>query len=149
MKIVYTLMTLLVVAVIAFWIRSGHKETTTATTTPLPNIAQAYTLYTNDKETDVYGSSRTYVRADIQPEWVLLSCSESVGTFSLVTGNNFKSRIGFNPKTGEGVWSIEYPTKGLIQTGKVQVAPNSYGGYEILFTYDDGNTPCKGRLAPI
>jgi hypothetical protein len=78
-----------------------------------------------------------------------MECQSSVGTFSLVTGNTFKGRIGFNPITLEGVWSGETPHNGRVQQGKVLLIDDSYGGFKIKFFYDDGNKPCSGVLTRI
>lgn len=138
-----------ILSIIAWWIRSLDEDTVNANTSPLPNVARVYNLYSDDEKVDIYGSSRTYVLSGLHPDWVSLSCKEMTGAFSMVTGDIFKGVIGFNPKTGKGVWSGEIPNKGILQTGKISLLPNSYGGFDAKFMYDNGKPNCRFRLVPV
>lgn len=112
----------------------------------IPRFASSYALYVQDPTMDSYGRARFYQCSDINSEWVNLTCEEKVGALSMLTGDTFKGRIGFNPRTLDGVWRVEYPNRGIIQTGTILLVPNSRGGYLVMFKYDDGNSPSKATL---
>ena len=114
----------------------------------LPAYAPSYNYYTSDPRAEVKGSTREYRVAGVTSDWVSLVSNDTTGTFSMITGETFRGQLGFNPKTLKGVWVGEHPNKGDIQKAGVTLAKNSYGGYDILFTYDNGALPCLGELTP-
>ncbi len=129
-------------------LRTTSTKTNPEKTIPQLYIREAYNLYISDPRIDISGDSRMYTVTSNSTDWVSMECKTSIGMFSLVTGNVFKGRIGFNPITLEGVWSGETPQNGRVQQGKVLLLDDSYGGFKIKFFYDDGNEPAIGTLTP-
>lgn len=148
MKYIYIFVTLFVIAIIGQWIISSHGETARNTPPPLPQVARAYTLYSNDPNTDLYKSPREYRLVSKSHDRVVLSCDESkTNGFSIKIWNNFKGYMEFNPLTGQGRWTGEEGSD--YQTALVKLTPNSYAGFEIEFLYDKSGNRRTAELAPV
>lgn len=150
-KIAVYALYILVIALSIGTIKSCAKKEGGNTPTALntPQVARAYTLYTNDPKMDMKGSSRVYHVVGVQSDWISLSCNEKVGQFSMIIGKTLNGRIGFNPQTLIGVWSVEFPNQGWAQTGPVSLKKNSYGGFDLTFYYDDGRPSCTAKFLPV
>jgi hypothetical protein len=114
---------------------------------PLPQVARAYNMYSNDPNTDIYGSPREYRVTKLCHDRVFLASDETQQGLSIKIWNNFKGHLEFNPHTGQGTWTGE--EDGDYQKASVQLTPNGYNGFLIEFTYQKTGNRRIMELAPV
>jgi hypothetical protein len=170
MKIVKTILKLLGIALLSYWIlgyisdkRKEEELQTQVQTSLRSQYAKAYTLVTDNPRIDVSRRPRVYTVVSVSPDEVRLECRESIPGFLMQPAWAFYGWKTFNPKTLKGRWHAEDST-GNKQDGTLLLSNNPNGGYDIQVSYDWIETkataydntpgcnnhvdPYKGRLRP-
>lgn len=170
MKIVKTILKLLGVALLSWWIlgyisnkRNEENAEAQVRASLWSKYAKSYTLVTNNPRIDVSKRPRVYKVVSVTEEEVRLECRESIAGFLMQPAWEFYGWKTFNPKTLKGKWSAQDST-GNKQSGTLLLCDNPNGGYDIVVSYDWIQTkttaydntpgcsnhvdPYKGRLKP-